>query len=204
MAGKTKPVCSVPRALENPFQCSSHHELHPRQAEHLAVPQPSLLMPAPSVAVMRRKRNKTYSFLSTTSSTGCWVSESTVGTRNTGASAGAEKSSFVYSSEINTGERRKKQELVPRVPRWVAQVGVLPLLMFVLSSICSPFCPCQLLLQLPSPFPLPPAMPTLLVVLAAGAVVAAAGAPGALAPFASLVPSSNAASSVSLLALLQC
>lgn len=41
------------------------------------------------------------------------------------------------------------------------------------------------ILQLPRPFPLPPAMPKLLVVPAPGAVVAAAGAPGILAPLLS-------------------
>lgn len=72
-------------------------------------------MPAPSVAVMRWKRNNAYSFLRATSSTGCWGFERAVGTRNTGASAGAGKTQFVYSSHINAWERRKKQELVPRV-----------------------------------------------------------------------------------------
>ena len=124
---------------------------------------------SPSVAVRHRNRNKTYSFLGTTSSSGCWGFEMAVGTRNAGDSTGAEKSRLVYSSETNTWERRKTQELLPHIPSWVAQVEGLPLLTFVLSSMCSPFCPCQLLLQLPGPFSLPPAMPTLLVVPAVGA-----------------------------------
>lgn len=140
VAGKQKTVSFVTHALENPFLCSSHPKLHPRQAEQLAVPQPRLLLAAPSVAVMCQDRNKICSFLPALTAGSL---KRTVGTRNTRDSAGS-KSWFVYSNAIITGKRSQKQELVACVPWWVAQIGVLPLLMFVLSSICSPFCLCQL------------------------------------------------------------
>lgn len=58
VGGKQKTVSFVTHALENPFLCSSHPKLYPRQAEELAVPQPRLLLPAPSVAMMCQGRNK--------------------------------------------------------------------------------------------------------------------------------------------------
>lgn len=140
VAGKQNPVSFVTHALENPFQCSSHPKLHPRQAEQLAVPQPRLLLPAPSVTVMCQDRNK---ICSSFPALAAGSLKRTVGTSNTRDSAGS-RSWFVYSNAIITGKRSQKQELVACVPWWVAQIGVLPLLMFVLSSICSPFCLCQL------------------------------------------------------------
>lgn len=137
--GNPKTVSFVTHALENPFQCSSHPELHPRQAEQLAVPQPGLLLPDPSVAMMCQDRNKIYSSLPVLAAGSL---KRTVGTRNRVSAGG--KSWFVYSNAIITGKRSQKQELVACVPQWVAQIGVLPLLMFVLPSICSPFCLCQL------------------------------------------------------------
>lgn len=139
VAGKPKTVSFVTHALENPLQCSSHPKLQPRQAEQLAVPQPRLLLPAPSVAMMCQGRNKICSSISALPAGSL---KRTVGTRNTRDSAGG-KSWFVYSNAIAIGKRSQKQELVACVPWWATQIGVLPLLMFVLSSICSPFCLCQ-------------------------------------------------------------
>lgn len=78
--GKPKFVSFVTHALENPLQCLSHPKLHPRQAEQLAVPQPRLLLPAPSVAMMCQARNKTCSFFPALAAGSL---KRTVGTRNT-------------------------------------------------------------------------------------------------------------------------
>lgn len=104
VAGKPKTVSFVTHALENPFQCSSHPKLHPRQAEQLAVPQPRLLLPAPSVAMICQDRNK---ICSSFPALAAGSLKRTVGTRNTRVSAGV-KSWFVYSNATIAGKRSQK------------------------------------------------------------------------------------------------